>query len=76
MENVYFKNVKNPVTRDSTASLAVSGNTYSSCSGTIAAASGSVFKATDYYSYSLDATANVPSVVQAEAGPKASICTS
>ncbi|KAL1603632.1 hypothetical protein SLS60_005220 [Paraconiothyrium brasiliense] len=76
MENVYFKSTKNPVTRDDTATLAASGNTYSGTSGTIAGNSGTVFKATDYYKYTLDATANVPSIVQAEAGPKASICPS
>lgn len=76
MENVYFKSVNNPVTADSTATLAASGNTYSSCTGTIASNSGTVFKATDFYMYTLDSTANVPSIVLAEAGPKASICTS
>ena len=74
MENVYFQNVKNPVMKDSTASLAVSGNVYSSCSGTIAASSGSVFKASDYYSYSLDAASSIPSIVTGNAGVRVGIC--
>ncbi|PVG01107.1 pectin lyase-like protein [Serendipita vermifera] len=76
MENVYFESVKNPVTRDDTASLAASGNTYQSCSGTTAANSGSVFTASSYYQYTLDSTSNIPSVVSAGAGRQASICPS
>lgn len=76
MENCYFQSVKNPVTRDSAAKLAASGNTYVSCSGTIAGNSGSVFTASSFYQYSLDATANVPSKVQAGAGRQSSICPS
>ncbi|KAJ4345392.1 uncharacterized protein N0V89_011522 [Didymosphaeria variabile] len=72
-EIVYFKNTKDPVARDDTATLAASGNPYSGTSGTIAGNSGTVSKAMEYYKYMLDATANVPSMVQAEAGPKASI---
>lgn len=76
MENVYFKKTKNPVQADSTATLAVSGNTYDGTSGTIAKNTGTVFKASDFYKYTLDPVANVPSIVQKEAGPQASICTS
>ncbi|KIM20194.1 polysaccharide lyase family 1 protein [Serendipita vermifera MAFF 305830] len=76
MENVYFEKVNNPVTKDSTAKLAASGNTYSSCTGTTASNSGTVFTPSTFYSYSLTATAQVPSVVKAQAGPQASICPS
>ncbi|KAH8831863.1 pectate lyase Pel-34K [Flagelloscypha sp. PMI_526] len=76
MENCYFENTKDPVTRDDTAKLAATGNTYKSVTGTTAANSGSVFKASDYYAYTLTATADVPSYVKANAGPQASICPS
>jgi pectate lyase len=76
MENVYFESVKNPVTRDSTAALAASGNTYQSCSGTTAANSGSVFTASSYYKYTLDSTSSIPSAVSSGAGRQSSICPS
>ena len=75
MENVYFNKVKNPVTKDDTATLAASGNTFSGCTGTQAANSGTVFDAKSFYSYTLDATANVPSIVTAQAGQQDGICT-
>jgi pectate lyase len=74
MENVFFENVNDPVVRDDTASLAVSGNIYEGCSGDTAEASGDVFSASDFYDYTLDDTENVPSIVAEEAGPKADIC--
>lgn len=76
MENVYFEKVNNPVTKDSTAKLAATGNTYSSCTGTTASNSGTVFTPSTFYSYSLTATSSVPSVVKAQSGPQASICPS
>ena len=74
MENVYFEGVAEPVVRDDTASLAVSGNIYVDCTGDIAESSGDVFSASDFYEYTLDATEDVPSIVEAEVGPQASIC--
>ncbi|KAG8628151.1 hypothetical protein KVT40_004024 [Elsinoe batatas] len=76
MENVYFENSKNPVTADTTAKLAVSGNVYKSTTGTTAKNQGTVFNASSFCKYTLTPTNNVLSVVKAEAGPKASICTS
>jgi pectate lyase len=75
IENVYFQSVKNPLTKDSTATLQASGNVYESCTGTIATNSGTAFSPSSFYSYSLDATANVKSIVQAQAGRQANICT-
>ncbi|KAF2220786.1 pectin lyase fold/virulence factor [Elsinoe ampelina] len=76
MENVYFENSKNPITADSTAKLAISGNVYKSTTGTTAKDQGTVFNASSFYKYTLTPSNNVPSVVKAESGPKASICTS
>ncbi|PVF94311.1 pectin lyase-like protein [Serendipita vermifera] len=76
MENVYFESVKNPVTRDSTAALATSGNTYVSCSGTTGANSGSVFTPSSYYKYTLESTSSIPSSVSSGAGRQSSICPS
>lgn len=71
---MYFEKVKNPLTRDTGAVLKAAGNIYSSCTGTIAADAGTAFNPSDFYAYTLDATANVPSFVAAQAGPKASVC--
>ena len=74
VENVYFSSTKNPLTADGNAKLAASGNTYQSCSGTVAPNKGTVFNASTFYSYKLDPTANVPSIVSSQAGRQASIC--
>lgn len=72
VENVFFENTRNPLTKDSTAVLNASGNIYRSCTGTIASNSGTSFRPP--YSYSLRPTADVPAYVRANAGPRASIC--
>lgn len=72
VENVFFENSKNPLTKDSGATLYAVGNTYKSCTGTIASNSGTTF--TPGYSYSLTPTADVPAYVKANAGPKSSVC--
>lgn len=74
MENVFFEDVNDPVVRDDTASLSVSGNVYEDCTGDTAEGSGDVFDASDFYEYTLDNTEDVPSIVAEEAGPNASIC--
>jgi pectate lyase len=76
VENVYFENCNNPLTRDSGAVLAASGNVYQSCKGTIASDFGSAFNPSSYYSYTLTPTDQVPSFVKANAGPRASVCPS
>jgi pectate lyase len=74
MENVYFEGVNDPVVRDDTASLLVSGNIYVDCTGDTAESSGDVFSASDFYEYTLDDTESVPSIVAEAVGPKADIC--
>lgn len=49
VENVYFSNTRNPLTADGNAKLAANGNTYQSCSGTIALNKGTVFNASTFY---------------------------
>ncbi|KAM0504683.1 hypothetical protein ACHAO3_004054 [Verticillium nonalfalfae] len=72
VENVYFESCRNPLTKDSGAILNASGNIYQAYTGTVAANSGTAFQPRDYYSYTLTATADVPSYVKANAGPRAS----
>ncbi|OLN97185.1 Pectate trisaccharide-lyase 1 [Colletotrichum chlorophyti] len=74
VENVFFENTKNPLTKDSAVVLSASGNTYKSCTGTIASNSGIAFDPKLLYSYTLTPTADVPAYVKANAGPKASVC--
>ncbi|GKT40338.1 pectate trisaccharide-lyase [Colletotrichum spaethianum] len=74
VENVFFENTKNPLTKDSTAVLNASGNTYKRCTGTIAVNSGISFDPKSYYTYTLTPTADVPAYVKANAGPKSSVC--
>lgn len=74
MENVFFEGVNDPVIRDDTATLSVTGNIYEDCSGDTDEGSGDVFDASEFYDYTLDNTEDVPSIVSEEAGPNASIC--
>ncbi|KAI9148458.1 polysaccharide lyase family 1 protein [Paramyrothecium foliicola] len=74
MENCFFEGAKNPVTKDSGAILNASGNVYKSCSGTIAENSGSAFSPSSFYKYTLDPANNVPGIVKANVGPRASVC--
>ena len=62
------------MTADSGATLTSTGNTYKDTSGTIADDQGTAFDASKFYSYKLDKTADVPSKVQANAGPRESVC--
>ncbi|MCG8968972.1 pectinesterase family protein [Streptomyces sp. CL12-4] len=74
LENSYFQGFKNPVIKDSTASLVQKGNVFTGTSGRNESG-GTAFDPKAFYSYSLDAAANVPSVVKAGAGPRSSIGT-
>lgn len=67
-ENNFYSGVKDPMTVSSgtTGKIRTSGNTYSGCSGTIHPGTDSVF--TPPYSYTLDATATVPTNIMANAG--------
>ncbi|MBN2037368.1 MAG: hypothetical protein JW768_11545 [Chitinispirillaceae bacterium] len=74
IENSYFENAKNPVQISDNAKLYISGLQFSGCSGSN---TGNVttppYDIKSYYSYTLDATAQVKSIVSAGAGPNASI---
>jgi pectate lyase len=70
-ENNYYDSVDDPIYKyqnNTTSKIKTSGNTYVNCTGKIAPGTDTVF--TPPYAYSLDATANVPSIVQNGAGNK------
>jgi len=73
VENSYFDTVKNPYyAGDDTASVSQSGSICVSCTGQ-QETTGTTFKPSDYYDYTLDAAADVPELVSTYAGPQASI---
>lgn len=74
LENSYFQGVNNPVIKDSTATIVQKGNTFVGTSGRNESG-GTAFDPKSYYSYSLDATANVPSLLKSGTGPRSSIGT-
>ncbi|GGM20438.1 hypothetical protein GCM10010129_75950 [Streptomyces fumigatiscleroticus] len=74
LENSYFQGFKNPVIKDSTASIVQRGNVFSGTSGRNESG-GTAFEAGSYYSYGLDKAADVPSVVKSGAGPRSTIGT-
>lgn len=73
IENGYFENVANPYYNDTTAaSLTQTGSICVSCTGK-AQTYGTTFTPSAYYSYTLDAAADVPSLLAAYSGPQAGI---
>ncbi|GIM95776.1 RICIN domain-containing protein [Paractinoplanes toevensis] len=74
LENSYFDNVKNPWNIDDTTKgqLKQSGSIAVNCTGA-QVTGGSAFTPSSFYSYTLDAAADVPSIVKAYSGPQASI---
>ncbi|WP_128432307.1 pectinesterase family protein [Streptomyces cyaneus] len=74
LENSYFQGVNNPVIKDSTATLVQRGSVFSGTSGRNESG-GTAFDPKTYYSYTLDAAANVPSLLKSGAGPRSSIGT-
>ncbi|MEU9170942.1 pectinesterase family protein [Streptomyces sp. NPDC048420] len=74
LENSWFQGVKNPVIKDSTATVVQKGNTFVGTSGRNESG-GTAFDPKTYYAYTLDATANVPSLLKSGAGPRSSIGT-
>lgn len=74
VENVFFESCKDPLTKDSGAILTAIGNTYQSTTGTIAPNAGTSFNPASYYSYTLDATKDIPTLVKNNVGPRASVC--
>jgi pectate lyase len=73
LENSYFDNVANPFYNDtSAAQLKQSGSIVKNSSGK-QQTNGSAFDPKTYYSYTLDAAADVPALLAAYAGPQANI---
>lgn len=72
LENSCFQGVNNPVIKDATATLVQRGNVFSGTSGRNESG-GTAFDPRAYYSYTLDAASNVPSLLKAGAGPRSSI---
>ncbi|KUL24455.1 pectinesterase family protein [Streptomyces regalis] len=74
LENSYFQGINNPVIKDGTATLVQRGSVFSGTSGRNESG-GTAFDPKAYYSYTLDAAANVPSLLKSGAGPRSSIGT-
>ncbi|MDX2605137.1 pectinesterase family protein [Streptomyces caniscabiei] len=74
LENSYFQGLKNPVTKDATASLVQRGNVFSGTSGRNESG-GTAFDPKTYYPYTLDKAADVPALLKSGAGPRSSIGT-
>ncbi|GAA1392760.1 RICIN domain-containing protein [Catellatospora coxensis] len=72
LENSYFENVKDPFYPDSTAQLRQSGSIMVNCTGKQQTL-GSAFTPSSFYSYTLDAAADVPNLLRTYAGPQANI---
>ncbi|WP_327003005.1 RICIN domain-containing protein [Dactylosporangium sp. NBC_01737] len=72
LENSYFDTVKDPYYPDSTAQLKQSGSITVNCTGQQKTL-GSAFTPSSFYSYTLDAAADVPSLLRTYAGPQANI---
>ncbi|WP_329265365.1 pectinesterase family protein [Streptomyces pseudovenezuelae] len=74
LENSWFQGFKNPVIKDSTASIVQKGNTFVGTSGRNESG-GTAFDPKTYYAYTLDKTADVPALLKSGAGPRGSIGT-
>ncbi|MER7483518.1 pectinesterase family protein [Streptomyces sp. NPDC126510] len=74
LENSLFQGIKNPVVKDSGATVVQRGNSFSGTSGRNESG-GSAFDPKTYYPYTLDKAADLPSVLKAGAGPRASLGT-
>ncbi|MDQ0749488.1 pectate lyase [Streptomyces africanus] len=74
LENSLFQGMKNPVIKDSGAAIVQRGNSFSGTSGRNESG-GTAFDPKAFYPYSLDKAADLPSVLKAGAGPRASIGT-
>jgi pectate lyase len=74
LENSYFDHVNNPWNVDDTSlgQLKQSGSIAVSCTGA-QVTGGSAFTPSSFYSYTLDAAADVPSLVKTYSGPQANI---
>jgi pectinesterase len=76
LENSYFQGLANPVIRDTTATLVQRGNVFSGTSGrNESGGTGGSWDPRNYYAYTPDKAADVPSVVKSGAGPRSSLGT-
>ncbi|MFF0160256.1 pectinesterase family protein [Streptomyces sp. NPDC005263] len=76
LENSYFQGMKNPVTRDATATVVQRGNVFSGTSGrNESGGSGAAWDPRTYYAYTPDKAADVPALLKSGVGPRASIGT-
>ncbi|MFF4589252.1 pectinesterase family protein [Streptomyces sp. NPDC001388] len=76
LENSYFQGLANPVVRDTTATLVQRGNVFSGTTGkNESGGPGAAWDPEKYYAYTLDRTADVPSLLKSGAGPRASLGT-
>lgn len=76
VENIYFEGGVNVLTADAGAVLTAVGNIYDGNRGTVAKNQGTSFNPASFYNYSLTPTKDVPTFVKANAGPRASVCSS
>ncbi|MFJ2930841.1 pectinesterase family protein [Streptomyces massasporeus] len=74
LENSCFQGIKNPVIKDSGATIVQRGNVFSGTSGRNESG-GSAFDPKAYYSYSLDKAADLPSILKSGVGPRPGIGT-
>lgn len=74
LENSYFEGLKNPVTKDGSASVVQRGNVFVRTSGRNESG-GTAFDPKSHYAYTLDKAADVPAKVKAGAGPRATVGT-
>ncbi|MEV8317377.1 pectinesterase family protein [Streptomyces sp. NPDC059900] len=72
LENSYFEGMRNPVTKDSTASIVQRGNVFAGTSGRNESG-GTAFDPKSFYAYTLDKAADVPAKVKAGAGPRTTV---
>ncbi|GAA0445504.1 pectinesterase family protein [Streptomyces olivaceiscleroticus] len=70
LENSYFEGINNPVVKDDTASLVQRGNVFKGTKGRNESG-GTAFDPKTYYPYTLDPAADVPALVTAGSGPRA-----
>ncbi|CAM5721379.1 hypothetical protein SALBM311S_10634 [Streptomyces alboniger] len=76
LENSYFQGMKNPVTRDDTATVVQRGNVFSGTSGdNESGGPGAAWDPKKYYAYTLDKAADVPRLLKSGVGPRTSIGT-
>jgi pectate lyase len=72
LENSYFDTVNDPYYPDATAQLRQSGSILVNCTGD-RVTSGSAFTPGGFYAYTLDAAADVPTLLRTYAGPQPNI---